>query len=308
MKMVRRSTCSNAHFFCIRTTSSAVDTVTSFMSTVTGSFLIESSKTTFSLRGSESDLIACLNGVFTNLMSVATSPLARRLLASWMSLLAGLAVGGVSAGVIALFGQRVAANDVHQRGALERLQVMDLVLRIVRLGREGQGEFLRSHVPLLQLLVLHPFLEILLPITVGQSHAGQQQAQRQEDGKESAARGSNGSIHVHGDDPLYTLFVSPGRQLLKLFDERHAIDFVQRRLSSEDQSQRGLAQCPQSFSGREAAHFRAGFTVDNRLADTVGHVEQFMDRRASAVARVVADFATGVGEKGVVAELRRRQP
>src|SRR5262245_47727119 len=62
------------------------------------------------------------------------------------------------------------------------------------------------------------------------------------------------------------------RQLLKLFNERHAIDFVQRRLSSEDQSQRGLAQCPQPFSGREPAHFRAGFAVDDRLADAVGHV------------------------------------
>src|SRR5262249_29451364 len=94
----------------------------------------------------------------------------------------------------------------------ERLQVMYLVFGIVRLGREGQGELLRSQVPLLQLLVLHAFFEILLPVPVGQSHARQQQAQRQEDGKESAARSSNGSIHVHSDDPLYTLFVSPEAQ------------------------------------------------------------------------------------------------
>src|SRR5215510_8093448 len=94
--------------------------------------------------------------------------------------------------------------------------------------------------------------------------------------------------------------------LFKLFNERHAVDFVQRRLSSEDQSQRGLAQCPQTFSGREPAHFRAGFTVDDRLADAVGHVEQLMDRRAPAVARVVADFTTDGGVKDTVAEPGRR--
>src|SRR5262247_3754135 len=81
---------------------------------------------------------------------------------------------------------------------------MDLVFGIVRLGREGQGEPLRGHVPLLQFFVFHPFLEILLPVfAVGQSRARQQQAQRQEGGEKSAARGSDRSIHVHSDDPLY---------------------------------------------------------------------------------------------------------
>src|SRR5262245_15091437 len=83
---------------------------------------------------------------------------------------------------------------------------MDLVFGIVRLGLEDQGEFLRGYIPLLQLLVFEPFLEILFPVfSVGQSRAGQQQDQRQKDGQETAARGSNVSIDVHGDDPLYYL-------------------------------------------------------------------------------------------------------
>src|SRR5262249_61698293 len=90
-------------------------------------------------------------------------------------------------------------------GPLERLQIMNLVFGIVRLSRERHGEVLRSHVPLLLLLVLDALLEILLPVVfaIGQRHARQKQAERQEDGKKSAARGSNGCNCVHGDDLLY---------------------------------------------------------------------------------------------------------
>src|SRR5262245_40173801 len=72
------------------------------------------------------------------------------------------------------------------------------VLGVVRLGREGHGEFLSGHVPLLLLPVLLPYLEILLPVlAVGQSRARRRQDQSQDDGEKSATGSSDDSVHVH---------------------------------------------------------------------------------------------------------------
>src|SRR5262245_764170 len=79
---------------------------------------------------------------------------------------------------------------------------MDPVLGVVRLGREGHGELLRGHVPLLLLPVLLPFLEILLPVfAVGQSRALWRQDQRQDDGEKSATGSSDDSVCVHMTSP-----------------------------------------------------------------------------------------------------------
>src|SRR5215510_16424823 len=81
---------------------------------------------------------------------------------------------------------------------------MDPVLGVVRLGREGQGEFLRGHVPLLLLPVLLPFLEILLPVfAVGQGRARRRQDQRQDDGEKSATGSSDDSVRVHMTSPSF---------------------------------------------------------------------------------------------------------
>src|SRR5215475_12024219 len=82
---------------------------------------------------------------------------------------------------------------------------MDPVLGVVRFGREGHGEFLRGHVPLLLLPVLLPFLEILLPvIAVGQSRA----RRRQDDGEKSATGSSDDSVHVHMTSPSLKRFAN----------------------------------------------------------------------------------------------------
>src|SRR5262245_47435626 len=79
---------------------------------------------------------------------------------------------------------------------------MDPVLGVVRLGREGHGEFLRGHVPLVLLPVPLPFLEILLPVfAVGQSRARRRQDQRQDDGEKSATGSSDDSVRVHMTSP-----------------------------------------------------------------------------------------------------------
>src|SRR5262245_51932047 len=97
-------------------------------------------------------------------------------------------------------------------------------------------------------------------------------------------------------------------ELLNLFNECHAIDFVERRLPIENQPQGGFAQAIQTFLNRNAPDLGSGFAINYQFADVVGHIEQFVNRRAPTIARMITDFATGDSVKSSVAELRWRQP
>src|SRR5712691_7267863 len=79
------------------------------------------------------------------------------------------------------------------------------------------------------------------------------------------------------------------------FDESHAIDFMQGRNAGKNFFQSRLAQTGQAFSLRSATHFRAGATLDDHLANVVAEIEQLVDGRAAAIARVIAAVATNVG-------------
>ncbi|HEX9001835.1 MAG TPA: hypothetical protein VGB07_18150 [Blastocatellia bacterium] len=83
-------------------------------------------------------------------------------------------VGGVSARIIILFGERIATFDVHQRRLLQRAHVMKPIFRIVRLSRNCQRVSLCGHVPLLCVFVFFPLVEILFALTAaGQSSSRQ---------------------------------------------------------------------------------------------------------------------------------------
>src|SRR5262249_30502747 len=151
---------------------------------------------------------------------------------------------------------------------------------------------------------LTPSLKFFFPFPFLPSASAAPGSSRQSDRK--TAR--NLRPEVPTDVIVFMVMTFSTFKLLNLFNECHAIDFVESGLPLENQSQGGFAQASQTFLNRNAPDFRSGFAINDQFADVVGHIEQFVNRRAPTIARVVADFATDCVVIGAVAELRWRQP
>jgi len=79
---------------------------------------------------------------------------------------------------------------------------------------------------------------------------------------------------------------------IHLFYERHAIDFVQSRLSTEDETKSGLTHASKSFLAGRTPDFRSWLPGDDDLTNIVADFKEFMDRRSATVAGLITGFAS----------------
>src|SRR5687767_13554916 len=88
------------------------------------------------------------------------------------------------------------------------------------------------------------------------------------------------------------------------FDERHLVDFAQRRLAEQHLLDGALAKEPHALGTGGFLDFRRRAFGENQLADVVAEIEQFADRGPAAIARAAAFHAAGAFEEPA-AELER---